>query len=133
MGRFYFDLGTSGGLHLDDHGVEFESTEAAYLAACAAASDIATEVDRQRRDDPAAWWFEIRDARRRLVMDLPFQEALTELRRVGDGAVSLLWAEVLERNRRNRRLMRELREGLESAQRSLAGIRETLNRLDPPA
>lgn len=127
MGRFFFDLGSADGLHQDDYGVEFPSVEEAYLGACAAAIEISAEVQRQR-SDPSLWWFEIRDSERRLVMEVPFREALRPAPPASDDANERVRLGLSERQVRARKLLDELREGFDEARRTLDDIRRSLNR-----
>jgi len=127
MSRFFFDLGSADGVHADDLGVEFANAEEAYLGACAAAIEISAEVQRQRTD-PSFWWFEIRDSERRLVMEVPFREALRPDPASPDDERRRLYLGLGERQIRARRLLGELREGFDEARQTLDAIRRSLNR-----
>ncbi|MBV8745225.1 MAG: hypothetical protein JO134_09310 [Xanthobacteraceae bacterium] len=75
MPRFFFDLRHEGGLEPDEVGVDLPDVEAAYLEGYRAAIELWTE---SRREGYRATYrgFEIRDAHDRMVLELPFAEAL---------------------------------------------------------
>ena len=78
MPRFFFDYRDGrGGLERDDDGVEFPSLEAAYKDATQAARDMHAEAqcEGQNAIDHA---FEIRDKSGRMLLVLPFAEALSK-------------------------------------------------------
>ena len=77
MPRFFFDYRDSDGqLERDCEGIEFPSLEAAYEDVLKAAVDMQTD---SRRDgtDLTAHSFEIRDDSGRVLIVLPFAEALS--------------------------------------------------------
>jgi hypothetical protein len=76
MPKFFFDVRHScGSLDLDDVGIDVASFEAAYVEAHHAAIDMWAEVRREGRK-PTYHCFEVRDASNRIVLELPFSEAL---------------------------------------------------------
>jgi hypothetical protein len=76
MGRFFFDLRNGSVLERDELGLELPDVEAAYLEAHRAAIDIWSEACREGRK-PDYRCFEIRDSEGRVVVELPFTEALS--------------------------------------------------------
>jgi hypothetical protein len=93
MPRFFFDLRDEhGSLEEDDVGIELPDFETAYLEAHRTAIDIWAEACREGCN-PGRCRFEIRDVLGRVVLDLPFTEALnvprSEVRSAGlSGLVS---------------------------------------------
>ena len=76
MAKFFFDLRHRGGeLDLDDVGVDLANFEDAYLAAHRAAIDMWTEA-RREGVKPTYHCFEVRDGSDRIVVALPFSEAV---------------------------------------------------------
>ena len=80
MPRYFFDYRDGqGNLEPDDEGVEFPNLQAAYTDAIRAAVDMHVDAccEGQCATDDA---FEIRDEFGRLVLALPFAQALSERR-----------------------------------------------------
>ncbi|MBV9235075.1 MAG: hypothetical protein JOZ94_04520 [Xanthobacteraceae bacterium] len=80
MPRFFFDYRDGqGGLERDSDGIEFPSLEAAYADAAKAAIDMHTDAccEGQRATEEA---FEIHDEAGRLLVVVPFGEALLRRR-----------------------------------------------------
>jgi hypothetical protein len=75
MPLFFFNFTSQGEISIDHIGTEFPSLEAAYLSTCQAILDIAHEK-LQARQDPEKDAFEIVDARRIVLMQVPFLEVL---------------------------------------------------------
>lgn len=84
MPLFYFNLTSQGAVSVDDIGTEFPSLESAYLSTCQAILEIAFEKLRARQN-PEDDTFEIVDAERTVLMQVPFQEVLRP-KRVGNGS-----------------------------------------------
>ncbi len=76
MPKFFFDVRRGcGALEHDDVGIDLPDFEAAYLAAHRAAIDIWAEA--RRAGTPlAACCFEVRDADDRIILEMPFREAV---------------------------------------------------------
>jgi uncharacterized protein DUF6894 len=75
MPQFFFDLRNGRILERDEFGLDLPDFETAYLEAHRAAIDIWSEARREGRT-PAYRCFEIRDSLGRMVIELPFTEAL---------------------------------------------------------
>ena len=76
MPRFFFDLRNErGSLEEDDVGVDLPDFETAYIEAHRTAIDIWAEACHDGRD-PGHACFEVRDVLGRVVLELPFTEAL---------------------------------------------------------
>src|SRR5690242_7150032 len=75
MPLFFFNFTSRGEVSTDLTGTEFPSLEAAYLSTCEAILDIAHEKLRARQD-PDQDAFEIADAQRTVLMQVPFLEVL---------------------------------------------------------
>jgi hypothetical protein len=76
MPQFFFDLrDANGALEEDDVGIDLPDFETAYLEAHRTAIDIWAEACRDGRN-PGHARFEIRDVLGRVVLELPFTEAL---------------------------------------------------------
>ena len=84
MPLFFFNLTSHGAVSVDDIGTEFPSLESAYLSTCQAILEIAFEKLRARQN-PEDDAFEIADAERTVLMQVPFQEVLRP-KRVGNAA-----------------------------------------------
>jgi hypothetical protein len=75
MPMFFFNFTSQGEVSIDDTGTEFPSLESAYLSTCQAILEIAYEKIRARQD-PEKDAFEIVDAQRIVLMQVPFLEVL---------------------------------------------------------
>jgi hypothetical protein len=75
MPRFFFDLRNAGGVDHDELGIELPGVEAAYLEAHSTAVSLWAEA-RLRGAKPTYIAFEIRDTLDRVVLELPFSEAI---------------------------------------------------------
>ena len=75
MPLFFFNFTSPGEVSIDDIGTEFPSLESAYLSTCQAILDIASDKLRARQD-PDHDAFEIADAQRTVLMQVPFLEVL---------------------------------------------------------
>lgn len=75
MSRYFFDFRQSGVRVPDTQGVEFASTEQAYLEAFRAAQEMWSELLAQRQD-PRLCMFEVRDEAGNVLFLFPFQEVL---------------------------------------------------------
>ena len=75
MPLFFFHLMRGDDISLDEIGNEFPSAEAAFLAAYDTALEMSFEMLKQSKD-PLHCRFEIADASRAILFDLPFGEAL---------------------------------------------------------
>jgi hypothetical protein len=76
MPKFFFDLRYRGGdLDLDDVGLDLADFEAAYLEAHCAAIEMWAEARSEGRK-PTYDYFVIRDVSNRIVLELPFSEAV---------------------------------------------------------
>jgi hypothetical protein len=84
MPLFFFNFTSQDEISIDYTGTEFPSLEAAYLSTCTAILDIAYEK-LQARQDPEKDAFEIVDANRTVLMQVPFVEVLRP-RRVSSAA-----------------------------------------------
>lgn len=80
MPWFYFDLRTPHGLDHDEIGLELVDVETAYLEAYAGIESMANDLFRCGTL-PVWCTFEIRDAKNRLLMEVPFSEALGQWQR----------------------------------------------------
>ena len=87
MPDFFIDLRTPEGLERNDVPVPFVGLEAAYLDACEAIPALTAELVQEGRD-PSGCVFEIRDAARRLVMEVPFSERRRPVRRPAPSGLS---------------------------------------------
>ncbi|MEE7463853.1 hypothetical protein MFUR16E_22915 [Methylobacterium fujisawaense] len=72
---------TSPGFRPDRVGLSLCSAEAAYLAACEAIPRLTLELLRNG-DTPGGYAFEIRDARGRLLWEVPFAEVLDRIHKL---------------------------------------------------
>ncbi len=79
MARFFFDFHQHGRATHDETGVEFESAEAAYLAAVDGAHGLWGEL-LKKRQDPRLCSFEIRGESGAVLFTLPFSELLDNCR-----------------------------------------------------
>jgi hypothetical protein len=75
MPQFFFDYRTENYLERDDEGITFPSITAAYEDALQAAAEMRAEACCEGRD-AANESFEIRDEAGRMVLVLPFTEAV---------------------------------------------------------
>ena len=75
MPLFFFNFTSPGEVSIDHIGIEFPSLESAYLSTCQAILDIAYDKLRARQD-PDHDAFEIVDAQRTVLMQVPFLEVL---------------------------------------------------------
>lgn len=75
MPQFFFNYTSGGATSIDDVGAEFSSLDAAYLDTCKSALAIAFEK-LCARQDPANDSFDIIDAEKNLLMQVPFSEVL---------------------------------------------------------
>ncbi len=78
MPHFYFDLRTPEGRQHDDIGLALADVETAYLEAYRAVPGVAAELMRDGADPFLNHSFEIRDAQNRLLIEVPFWEALEQ-------------------------------------------------------
>lgn len=128
MPHYFFDLVGPQGVEADEVGLEFNSLEFAYLEADRAARAIAAEM-LHARTSPAGHYFALRDAARRLVIEVPFEDFLR--RRRPPPAVhanTSIRTRLADTIRRNRELRAEISTGLERARVSLSTAQEVLKR-----
>jgi hypothetical protein len=71
--RFYFHFSDNRQTYRDDHGIEFATSEEAYIQATVAVQGMWREL-LQDRTDPMACTFVITDAEDNLIFRLPFSE-----------------------------------------------------------
>ena len=75
MARFFFHFRQNGVLHADESGIDYPSTEDAYLAAMEAIPGMWGELLSQRQD-PLGCAFEIHDQAGVMLFTVPFREML---------------------------------------------------------
>lgn len=128
MPHYFFDLVGPEGVEVDELGLEFDSLEFAYLEADRAARAIAAEM-LHARTSPAGHYFALRDAARRLVIEVPFEDFLRSRRPPpvmhSNAPIRSSLADTL---RRNRELRAEISTGLERARISLSTAQAMLKR-----
>ncbi|MGY0571258.1 DUF6894 family protein [Bradyrhizobium sp. RDM12] len=131
MPRFFFDFSSDGTVVADDVGTEFPSLEEAYLDACQSALEMSFEKLRIR-SDPNLDSVEILDARRQLLMQVPFSDVLRPKpsrpparQDQYTGTVSSYQQQLT----RGKRLKAEIGEELSKMRTTFGAIRASLDRL----
>jgi len=131
MPLFFFDFSSGGTVVADDIGTEFPSLEEAYLDACQSALEMSFEKLRIR-NDPNLDSVEILDARRQLLMEVPFSDVLRPKPSRCPGTQDQC-AEIVssyqEKLMRGKRLKAEIGEELTKMQATFGAIRGNLDRL----
>src|SRR5438067_7763683 len=111
MSRFFFHVVRPDAYEHDPEGSEFETSEAAYLAACQGVLEIGLEALRTGRD-ARGWRYEVCDARGRLVFDLPFEDVLRARKALAPASAEPIRESLHEELRRSRRLGADLVDAL---------------------
>ena len=124
MALFFFDFLQGGRRWPDSGGVEFDTTEQAYLECIGAAQEMWGDLLTQR-EDPRRCSFEILDAQRRLLFTIPFTEVLDACRRPARSYHDR-YQEALAVGRRVRQAQDEFRRELAAVKDSLADARALL-------
>jgi hypothetical protein len=122
MPQFYFNLVSGGERMTDDLGLELPSVEVAYLEAYRGALDVIHDMLRDRQD-PTGYRFEVTDDRGRVLLELPFSEAMQPRGRPSLRDVDGVLQRGLERSRQLREEidaeMVKMRAGLERSREVL--------------
>ncbi|MBV9996655.1 MAG: hypothetical protein JO127_15735 [Caulobacteraceae bacterium] len=129
MGLYFFDLVSRAERSEDEHGCEFESFEAAYLDAHQAVLEMSSDM-LGRREDPMSHRLEIRDRDRRLLAELPFEEALQPSRPAFRDRFGELHARLSAMHRERMALGAEVAAGIRQARDTIEAIRATLRLLE---
>jgi hypothetical protein len=129
MPLFFFDFISQGEVSVDHTGSEFPSLEAAYLSTCQAILEIGCEKLHARRD-PLTDAFEIADAQRTVLMQVPFLEVFPPKRSANAAALRKETRRLVSASEVLRARSRTLRAGLcaeiERAGRLTAALRDNL-------
>ena len=139
MTRFFFDFHQDGNITPDETGVEFESAEAAYLAAVDGAHGLWGELLKTRQD-PRRCSFEIRGNDKVLLFSLPFNELLDNCRDApARPSLENTFREVRATHAFAQKVRGEMQEHIKATRQALRDAmgllreRESLQALIPPA
>jgi hypothetical protein len=129
MPLFFFNFVSQGEVSVDDTGSEFPSLEAAYLSARRAILEMGSEKLQARRD-PQTDSFEIADAHRTVLMQVPFVEFLPAKRMANAPALREETRQLIRASEsllaRNRTLKADLHAEVERARHLSGKIRDNL-------
>ena len=125
MPRYFFDLASPGAVERDELGIEFDDLDMAYLDAWRAVAEISAEMSGEGRD-PSRLRFDVRDACRRPLLDIPFGEMTKPCRlRPPPPSAAVLAAVAIQRARSDE-LKAQLRVVVAEAEATLDVSRETV-------